>query len=435
MKIKIKRNSLGFGHVEGFLIFVVIFAIAGVGYIVASHAATTGTIPGPSGVTATPGDQQVTVKWDPVSASNFSYYAVRRSSTTSDPTQLSAWTRLTGNLTTTSVVDKGLSNGTKYYYYVTSINTSGQVGSRSQVVSAVPAGSSVSPAPAPGPTTNPTPPPPPASGGYTGTRLWDLKNGVESIAAGSVGHPPSQGGLGSWSNSKNSVDGYSSIEHDNDATVACSVTATREKARTGSQSMKLSISAPSATANTNDPGRCQPQASLSSHVGDDRYYGLSVYYDAGWEQATANQLGGRSYFLGGIGQRYSGTGENGPGANLGIGSFSGGPRFRTSINTTSNTTSSNSEIDLGPFVTGQWVDFVWHVRWKQDNTGILEAWRNGTKMGSWSGRTVLTNVSASKVAMHYRNGVYEGVKVNATRTLYVDNSRVCTTYDACNPAR
>jgi hypothetical protein len=287
------------------------------------------------------------------------------------------------------------------------------------------------PAPAPAPAPNTIAGPAPAGGNYTGTRLWDAKNGMEAIPADSVGHPTSQGGLGAWAG----PDGYSSIEHDYDSTVPCSITASRDRALTGLQSMKVFVGAPTKTGNTNDVARCQPQAEKSAKVGDDLYYGMAVYYDKGWDQALQDILGGRDNFLGGIGQRYAGTGENGPGANLGIGAFSDGPHFRTSINTTLNKTNPGSEIDLGPFVAGQWAKIEWHVRWEQNDTGILEAWRDGVKKGSWTGRTVLTNASPSKLTIVKRSGVYEGVSVNSDRDLYVDNDRICDTYDACDPSK
>jgi hypothetical protein len=187
---------------------------------------------------------------------------------------------------------------------------------------------------------------------------------------------------------------YSSIEHDYDSTVPCRIEASTEHPRAGTQSMKLTIGAPDRDRRVERRRPLPAAVVVPVAPGDDLYYGMSVYFDTGWEQAIGNQLGGRDYFLGGIGQRYTTTRENGPGANLGIGSSSTGPRFSTGINSTTN--KSVSRIDLGPFVTGRWVDFVWHVRWAQDASGVIEAWRDGVKMGAWSGRTVQTAKSGGQ---------------------------------------
>jgi hypothetical protein len=53
-------------------------------------------------------------------------------------------------------------------------------------------------------------------------------------------------------------------------------------------------------------------------------------------------------------------------------------------------------------------------------------------MGSWTGRTVQTSTAAS---IAHRSGVYEGVKVNTVRTLYVDNDRIGTSFAAVDPSR
>ncbi len=93
--------------------------------------------PAPTGLTATPGNAQVVLSW--TASTGATSYHVKRSTTAGGPyTQV-----VTTNATTDT--DTGLTNGTKYYYVVTALNSSGESGNSSEV-SATP-GSSAPPVP------------------------------------------------------------------------------------------------------------------------------------------------------------------------------------------------------------------------------------------------------------------------------------------------
>jgi hypothetical protein len=64
-----------------------------------------GTPAAPTGVTATPGNQQVTLGWNAVSGATS--YKVKRSTTSGGP-----YTIINGNVSTTSYTDSPLTNGT-----------------------------------------------------------------------------------------------------------------------------------------------------------------------------------------------------------------------------------------------------------------------------------------------------------------------------------
>jgi hypothetical protein len=124
---------------------------------------TSGAPAAPTGVKATAGNGQVTITWNANTEPDLSYYAVRRS--TSSTADMTTWTRLASNYTTTTATDTGLTNGTTYYYYVTAVNTAIQTSARSNVVSATPTSGTTTP-----------PPPPPSTGGNptpTGVRIFD----------------------------------------------------------------------------------------------------------------------------------------------------------------------------------------------------------------------------------------------------------------------
>ncbi|MCC5576279.1 heparin lyase I family protein [Microtetraspora sp. AC03309] len=44
-------------------------------------------------------------------------------------------------------------------------------------------------------------------------------------------------------------------------------------------------------------------------------------------------------------------------------------------------------IDLGPYATGTWTDWVFHVKWRTDSQGMFEVWRNGQPVLQRTGAT------------------------------------------------
>ncbi len=84
----------------------------------------------PTGLTATPGNAQVSLSW--MASSGATSYNILRGTTSGGP-----YTQ-TGSSTTTSYVDTSVTNGTTYYYVVTAVNGAGQSGNSNQA-SAMPA--------------------------------------------------------------------------------------------------------------------------------------------------------------------------------------------------------------------------------------------------------------------------------------------------------
>ncbi|MGD0568234.1 MAG: glycoside hydrolase family 44 protein [Candidatus Sulfotelmatobacter sp.] len=95
-------------------------------------SATPNAIPAaPVGLTATPGNMQVSLSWS--ASSSATSYNVERGTASGGP-----YTTV-NSPTTTSYVDTGLTNGTTYYYVVTAVNSVGQSAPSSQAT-ATPAG-------------------------------------------------------------------------------------------------------------------------------------------------------------------------------------------------------------------------------------------------------------------------------------------------------
>ncbi len=89
------------------------------------------------------------------------------------------------------------------------------------------------------------------------------------------------------------------------------------------------------------------------------------------------------------------------------------------------------KIDLGPIVTGKWMDFVCHIRWSTTSTNALrECWRDGVYKGA---STTLNAVAANRHDL--RVGQYQTTSIGHERTTFYDNVRIGTSYDAVDPSR
>jgi hypothetical protein len=125
-----------------------------------------GAPPAPTGTRGVVNGQTVTLNWDASTFPRFSYFAIRRG--TQPDTNAGSWTRLNGNYTSPTVTDNP-GPGT-FYYYVTQIDTAGNVSARSATVRVVvPAPAASGAGGNPTPVATPTPTPAPAGGSTTNT--------------------------------------------------------------------------------------------------------------------------------------------------------------------------------------------------------------------------------------------------------------------------
>src|SRR5215813_9553382 len=96
--------------------------------------------PAPTGLSATPGNAQVTLSWN--ASSGATSYNVKRATTNGGP-----YTTIASGVTSTNFTNTGLTNGTTYFYVVTAVNSFGESGNSNQA-SATPQNSQTPP-PAP----------------------------------------------------------------------------------------------------------------------------------------------------------------------------------------------------------------------------------------------------------------------------------------------
>lgn len=97
---------------------------------------------------------------------------------------------------------------------------------------------------------------------------------------------------------------------------------------------------------------------------------------------------------------------------------------------TNNTKDGEITPDLGLILTDQWVDWVWHIKYAYDNTGIFELWKNGVKVYT---RNNLPNSFNDVAVPYFKIGVYEGAwccepwvsqSPGTKRTVYIYNLKI-----------
>lgn len=143
-----------------------------------------------------------------------------------------------------------------------------------------------------------------------------------------------------------------------------SIQQTSEKIKAGSSALRFEV-------RKTDP---QVSESIRSEINvdsdplnQDRWYGLSMYLvdwldddapESVFQWHPDNTVGTSSMALWTIGGRFS---------------------YVTS-NDNNSTSATNVYTDIGPVVSNQWVDFVIHIRWATDTTGLLQVWMNGIRV-------------------------------------------------------
>lgn len=81
-------------------------------------------------------------------------------------------------------------------------------------------------------------------------------------------------------------------------------------------------------------------------------------------------------------------------------------------------TSGNLPVDIGPVVTGQWVSFVFHVKWTTSENGLVEYWVNGAKQKNIVGRTNSAGGSYEKDGINKWSWAPGGGSSTATQRIY-----------------
>ena len=95
--------------------------------------------------------------------------------------------------------------------------------------------------------------------------------------------------------------------------------------------------------------------------------------------------------------------------------------------------------DLGPYKTGEWTDWVFHVKWSYRDDGFLEVWKNGKLVVTQHGPNCFNDAKGP----YFKMGIYKGWKdpkrpcgAVCRRVLYHDEFRMAGaegSYDVVAP--
>lgn len=89
----------------------------------------------------------------------------------------------------------------------------------------------------------------------------------------------------------------------------------------------------------------------------------------------------------------------------------------------------NKQTILGAYTKNKWTDFVFHVKWSTGSDGLVEAWKDGVKVLTFNGPTLL---SGTTYGAYMRTGLYKWpwnptssiVSTTTKRVMYVDDVRI-----------
>ncbi|MGA5170137.1 MULTISPECIES: heparin lyase I family protein [Streptomyces] len=104
-------------------------------------------------------------------------------------------------------------------------------------------------------------------------------------------------------------------------------------------------------------------------VGADRWYGFSINLDSTWSYDTSAEI---------VSQWHQ-CDTDCPGGSPPLALLTDEGRWKIDFR--------GQFIDLGPYTTGVWVDWVFHVTWRTDSTGVLQVWKNGERVVHRTGAT------------------------------------------------
>lgn len=182
-----------------------------------------------------------------------------------------------------------------------------------------------------------------------------------------------------------------------------SVQQTTEKVKAGSSALRLEV------RNTDNVISGSIRSEITRDLdpmNEDRWYGFSMYLE-NWTDDDA----GEHVF------QWHPENNNGT-ATMAL--WTTGGRFTY---VTNSGTGSNIYTDIGPLISNEWVDFVIHVKWAADTTGLLQVWLNSNLVIDRH------NVKTASVPAYFKLGINKfGWLIQPStvtrRILYFDEVRI-----------
>jgi hypothetical protein len=169
-------------------------------------------------------------------------------------------------------------------------------------------------------------------------------------------------------------------------------------------------------------------------VGKERWYGFSQYFPASYVSDSTPELAGQWHDQPDEGESAGRTPSNF--IMIRNDRFIWYLSWDADAITYNNSPDGFMEIDLGPVPKDQWIDWVVHIKFAYDNTGILEVWKNGEKVID---RPNLPNSYNDTKLPYFKLGIYKwdwnGSSVNQ-KVMYWDEVRIGnenSNYDEVKP--
>lgn len=139
--------------------------------------------------------------------------------------------------------------------------------------------------------------------------------------------------------------------------------------------------------------RAEFAASPLEPVGAERWYGFSIYLPNTWAPDPAPDSIVQWH-------QASDTGGSPP---LAIWTRNG----RFLIVQAGRPNRPTKRTDAGSCALGQWTDWVLHVRWSKQNNGILEAWKNGTRVPGLTSPDITDSATNTNNGNYIKIGIYK----------------------------
>jgi len=85
----------------------------------------------------------------------------------------------------------------------------------------------------------------------------------------------------------------------------------------------------------------------------------------------------------------------------------------------------DKKIFLTPIKKGQWINWVFHIRWSKKDDGFIEGWKDGKRISPWNGKD--NKVYSANLVPHnnransFKIGIYRGRNVKPTTSVYYDD--------------
>ena len=190
---------------------------------------------------------------------------------------------------------------------------------------------------------------------------------------------------------------------------------------------------PDVNAATRSEVKIPRLSGISGGIGDERWFGFSVKPPADWPVVQDHYSVVHQWHA------YPDDGEpwRPPPLQINIHGAAWRVIARSDGNRLTNGTIQQERVWEAPIDFGEWSDWVVHVKWEYDGTGLLEVWHNGVKVVERRGPIGFNDASP----VYFKTGLYISRWINGatgSRTIIFDDLKVAGpggSYDAVAPGR